>query len=188
MKRFLAIVTLSIALMACGETNVEFVQQMNYTTTLSLTGDDGGTISPSDQTILLRSGVDFMLAEQTPELASHRGRFEALQIQQVTYAIKSNSISADIGALEIAVGPLGVDDPSAPDAVLIATIPQIAARGGGEGAAEVHHENSVPAEAHVFPLDFGIAQGAEFQVAAGSEVPQGSITLDIEMFLTLVAQ
>ncbi len=173
----------------CGDEQTEFRQELMYTTTLALDSDNAGMAAASDQTLLLSSGVPFMLSVESPDLVDYRdnNRFRELQIQKVEYSVRTNSINRDIAALEIAVGPLGVEDPSSSDAVLIATTGPIDARMAPEGDAEIHHSNAAAAAKHVFGLDFGVSQGAELQVSLGEAVPEGSLKVDVVMTLVLIA-
>ncbi len=169
---------------ACGETQFEYNQQLNYTASLRLQNAEP---TGNDRTVVLAEGVDFELTTMTPELVQYKGRFKELQIQKLSYTIRDNTLNADIDAIEVALGPLGAADPSAADAVLIATIDSLPAGTDGAGDAEIHHENTSAASPLVFDLDFGVAQGTEFQVQAGAQPPTGGLTLDVELFLTLIA-
>jgi hypothetical protein len=173
----------------CGDEQTEFRQDLMYTAILTLDSDNAGMAAASDQTVLVSSGVDFFLSVESPDLVEYRdkSRFRELQIQKVEYSVQSNSINRDIAALEIAVGPVGVEDPSASDAVLIATTGPIEAGTEPEGDAEIHHSNAAAAAKHVFGLDFGVSQGAELQVSSGETVPGGSLKVDVVMTLVLIA-
>jgi hypothetical protein len=169
---------------ACGETEFEYNQQLNYTANLQVAATGP---SNTDTTVVMAKGVDFELTTMTPDLVQYKGKFKELRLQKVTYIVRDNRLNADIDAIEVAFGPLGATDPSDPEAVLVATIDAIPAGSDAAGDAEIHHENTRSAAPLVFDLDFGIAQGTEFQVQAGDQAPQGGITLDVEIFLTLIA-
>lgn len=168
----------------CGETEFEYSQQLNYTTTLQLSPTE---ITADDRTVLLAKGTDFTLTTMTPELVQYKDKFKELRIEQLTYEVTDNTLDADIDAIEVSFGPLETNDPSDASAVLIATVDAIPAGSNAAGDAEIHHENTRSAAPHVFGLDFAVIQGTEFQVPAGTQAPSGSMKMSVELFITLIA-
>lgn len=177
-------VVLLLGCAACGESQFEYNQQLDYDVSLRVpTSEPAG----ADRTLVVADGVEFTLTTMTPDLVKYQGRFKELRIEQLNYTVTNNRLNVPVDAIEVAFAPLGVDDPSDPDAVLFATIDGLDAGANASGDAEIHHENTEAASRYVFDLDFNVAQGTEFQVQAGDAAPSGGLDLHVTLFLTLIA-
>ena len=176
---------------ACGDSDFEYQQLLSYNAQMGIQGLEGepGTPSATDQTGVLTYHVDFELMEMSPELVEYaeEDKFKELHINRVGYTVTGNALTIDLDGIDVAFGPMGLEDSDSADAVLVATVPAIEAGAKPADIAVIHDENSKAARKHVFVLDFGIAQGAKVPVLRGDLIPSGSITLEMELAMTLIA-
>lgn len=178
---------------ACGEDDFEFQQSLTFTGTMNLNNATfraaPGEPAPFDEEAPIALGVDFLLSEISPELNDfkEKGLFRQLRFDQIKYTVEENTLTTDLEAIEVAFGPLGVTDPGVDEAILVATLPRIAAGQTASGAAEIHRENTQAASKLVFDLDFATAAGTDVTVRAGEPTPGGTMRIKVEMVFTLTA-
>ncbi len=188
----LLIAALTLLSAACGEEEFEFQQSLGFTGTLGLSDvfqAEAGEPVPFDDEASVALGVDFLLTELSPELKPYKdqGLFTQLRFDQIKYEILENTLTTDLEALDVAVGPLGTKDPDAEAAVLIATLPRIEAGQLGTGEATILRENAAAASKFIFDLDFASAAGTIITVRQGEPTPGGNLKIKIDMTFTLVA-
>lgn len=188
---FIATAGLAAASFAC-EGPVDFKHTTKFTVILNaqdaaFEGEPGTTADVAIPPAPLHYGVPIDLASQNPELADYAeaGLFTETTIDQVTYTVTRNTLTADLNDIQIAVGDPDTTNPA--DGILLAQIDQIKAQDTPSGEANLFPEDQPAAAARIQTLQFGAATGTDLGVDAGAPIPDGFIQVDIELFLTLTA-
>lgn len=176
--------------LAC-EGPIEFKHTTNFTLILNtrdaFDGEPGTTADVDIPPAPIHYGVPIDLAEQNPELADYAeaGLFTETTIDQVTYTVTKNTLTADLNNIQLSVGEPDATDPD--DGILIARIDQIQAMDTPAGDATLFPEDQPKAAEKIQTLDFGVASGTELGVNAGDPIPDGFIQVDVKLLMTLTA-
>lgn len=131
--------------------------------------------------------VDIVEATGNNDLQSLAGKFRAVEIRSIDYAIQDNSLSFDLPEITLYVGPLGSEDKDSSGVVELATIPATAAGETQSGRASVHPANSSKASELFKSLQFTTIPYAAAVIEEGQLFPptgQARIRITIHLRLT----
>jgi len=136
---------------------------------------------PLNQPPLALPAIPVDLTNQQ-EIYDNKDKLKSVEISQITIRPTANSVTADLPAIDLYVGPAGATDIS--NAIKVATIPSIPAGSTTTIGGEIDDAGMASAQQHITTLNFTFIPDATLVVEAGETVPGGAADLNITLAIT----
>lgn len=136
----------------------------------------GPAVCTAVVSVSVSQAVNF--SAEVPDLAGATSLVD-LRIEQINYAVPSNTLNVDVPPLALYLAPAGVTDPSDPGAVKFGTVPMIPAMSTPSGT--VMREPNADAKLASFASDpstpFAFIGATTIKVPSGTPTPTGTIQI-----------
>lgn len=144
---------------------------------------EGGTCDPQPTRVSFPVGdvVDF--SELASDLEEVFQQIDSVQITEATYEVQLNTLTVDVGEVELYWGPEGASDADSPGVRRIGVVPPLPARSSGMGMVELDPEGNAALSDYLVGSSRRVRffAATEIDLEPGGPFPAGELTVAVDM-------